>query len=549
MLFVTDLSRTALAQPSTTPFMTTKTDPYATKLHKRVDALLFVLIVLLIAFFLRTSARGEAILSVMPQPFWTSLQLFKAEPKMSLVLVVPNFVTQGQPNYAAANGADFSALMFSDSSNNGFTPMVAVPEKRSAPTGSANFEPDNAHRSSGSSGPSLADNWSKGAGVGSTIPSYSTGFGLISDNSSSATLETPQSETIAAAIDHSPRYAGEPEGVSSGRGATSGAAAQQSRSANTSAALTAPAASVAASFVKADSPQTIAALTIAQGAPDAITALFTWDGHGGSNSKWSNNVNWSGNVVPGTSGNDIAFGGINKLTPAMDAPYSILSLTFNSGAGAFNLTSNGTEILTLGAGGIINNSTTLQTITSPLVLGAAQIWNASSGALTINSSTVNTGGFGLTISGANNTTIANVVSNTGSLTKNGAGTLTLSGASTYSGGTFFGNSGGSTAGTLALGSSSVGAPGAVTSGPIGTGTLTLRGTGASSTIRSTNATARTINNAIVFSGTSIDIHYGSVGTGDLTFGGAANLGFGNRIFTIDNTNTTFSGVISGAGGG
>ena len=79
----------------TTHKMTTKSDPYATKMHKRVDALLFVLILLLIAFFLRTSARGEAILSVAPQPFWSTLNLFKPEPKLSLVLVAPSYLTPG----------------------------------------------------------------------------------------------------------------------------------------------------------------------------------------------------------------------------------------------------------------------------------------------------------------------------------------------------------------------------------------------------------------------------------------------------------------------
>ena len=90
--------------------MTTKADPYATKLHKRVDALLFVFIVLLILFVLRISARGEALLSVAPQPFWSTLSLFKPEPKLSLVLVVPNYLTQGQPDYRSANGPDFAAL-------------------------------------------------------------------------------------------------------------------------------------------------------------------------------------------------------------------------------------------------------------------------------------------------------------------------------------------------------------------------------------------------------------------------------------------------------
>ena len=48
------------------------------------------------------------IISVAPQPFWTTLNLFRAEPKVSLVLLAPAFVTQGQPDYATMNGVDFS---------------------------------------------------------------------------------------------------------------------------------------------------------------------------------------------------------------------------------------------------------------------------------------------------------------------------------------------------------------------------------------------------------------------------------------------------------
>jgi fibronectin-binding autotransporter adhesin len=155
----------------------------------------------------------------------------------------------------------------------------------------------------------------------------------------------------------------------------------------------------------------------------------------------------------------------------------------------------------------------------------------------------------LTVTATSDGIFSGIISGGGSLTKLGGGSLTLSIANTFSGGTFFGNASGTAAGTLALGVSSTGAPGAVTSGPVGTGTFTLRGTGASSTVRSTDATARTINNTIAFAGSNVDIHYGSSTTGDLTFGGTVSLGAAPRTFTVDNANTTFSGIISGASGG
>src|SRR5437868_7763939 len=167
---------------------------------------------------------------------------------------------------------------------------------------------------------------------------------------------------------------------------------------------------------------------------------YTWDGNGTNtgNGKWSTAVNWDANGIPvsNLATTDVVFGGTFHLTPLMDANYSIHQLTFASGAGAFNLSSNaGTEVLTIGTGGITNSSSNVQTISSPLVLGAAQTWNASTAGLTINSATVTNGGFLLTISGANNTSIAAAISGTGGLTKSGAGILTLNGttANTYTG--------------------------------------------------------------------------------------------------------------------
>lgn len=150
----------------------------------------------------------------------------------------------------------------------------------------------------------------------------------------------------------------------------------------------------------------------------------------------------------------------------------------------------------------------------------------------------------LSVTASSDAVLSGTITGAGSLTKTSGGIVTLSGANTYSGGTFFGGVTGSAAGTLALGSSTIGDPGAITSGPLGTGTLTLRGNGTGSTIRSTDATDRTINNAISFAGTSIDIHFGSSGTGNLSFGGAVDLNGGVRTFTVDNSNTTFSGAIS-----
>ncbi len=148
--------------------------------------------------------------------------------------------------------------------------------------------------------------------------------------------------------------------------------------------------------------------------------------------------------------------------------------------------------------------------------------------------------------------IAVVLQNGGSrqnsrLSKGFGGNQTLSGANTFSGGFTWGNPASqSSAGIISFGSSSIGGPGSVTSGPLGTGTFTIRNSGVASGsyLQSTDSTSRTISNAIAFGG-SLSFQYGR--TGDLIFDGAMALGTGNRTFTIGNTNTTFSGAISNSG--
>src|SRR6266478_286134 len=119
---------------------------------------------------------------------------------------------------------------------------------------------------------------------------------------------------------------------------------------------------------------TLASSFIAVSHVAAIT--YTWDGNGtnAGNGKWSTAVNWDANGIPvsNLATTDVLFGGNFHLTPLMDVNYSIHQLTFASGAGAFNLSSNSAttpETLTIGTGGITNSSSNVQSISSPLVLG------------------------------------------------------------------------------------------------------------------------------------------------------------------------------------
>ncbi|MDB5324444.1 MAG: hypothetical protein JWM57_13, partial [Phycisphaerales bacterium] len=178
--------------------------------------------------------------------------------------------------------------------------------------------------------------------------------------------------------------------------------------------------------------------------------------------------------------------------------------------------------------------------------GAVTVSGTGTLALGVNSDTVGvvalTGG---TISGTGTLTgtsydmqsgsVTAVVGGAGAvLTKSTSGTVTLAGASTYSGNTNLNE------GTLRLGSNSIGSIGAITSGPIGKGTLTLSG---GTTLSSSSATARSILNPITFAG---DVVIGDATlNGTVTFFDTGTL-TGARQLTIA-SNVQYTGVISDGG--
>lgn len=180
-------------------------------------------------------------------------------------------------------------------------------------------------------------------------------------------------------------------------------------------------------------------------APAAVTN-YIWDGNapfGNGSSRWSRFVNWSAtnsappaNNVRGLTNSDITFRGVLKLAPSMDRAYFIRSLTFDPTAGAFTLSSRGSQVLTIGAGGILNQSASTQTILSSLSLSNAQTWNAAAGNLVIRGG-VNLGANALTVAGTANVSLADLVQGSAQIIKLGNGNLTFGGtaANTYSGGT------------------------------------------------------------------------------------------------------------------
>ena len=189
-------------------------------------------------------------------------------------------------------------------------------------------------------------------------------------------------------------------------------------------------------------------------APMSLTVTIVnsvWGG-GGSDNNWSTNPNWTNGCAPGYSSQSVAFAGTTRLTPNMETNYNLTGITFNSGAGSFNIgTTNGT-MLTL-AGGVTNNSTSAQTLNVPVTLSGAQTFNAAAGNLTLGQALTN-GGNLVTVTGISNVTVNGTITGTGGLTKTGTGTLTLSGTNTFSG-NFAANAGGVNlaGGSMANGSS------------------------------------------------------------------------------------------------
>ncbi len=112
------------------------------------------------------------------------------------------------------------------------------------------------------------------------------------------------------------------------------------------------------------------------------------------------------------------------------------------------------------------------------------------------------------------------------IAKNGTGTLTLSANNSFSGGVIIDG------GTVAVGHNNA----------LGTGTLNLRNN-TNARIRSTDATARTLANAVTI---SLDSTFGAVGTGNLTFAGAVNAGSGAKTWTTTGITAAFSNAISGS---
>ena len=314
-------------------------------------------------------------------------------------------------------------------------------------------------------------------------------------------------------------------------------------------------------------------------AAEALTLNGTGaSGQNGALVNVSGNNTWAGAITLGSASTIASDSGTLTLSNTATIATAGFLATFNAAgnitangviSGTGGLTKVGAGTLTLGAADTYTGATTISAGT--LKLGVANAIGSSS-AVTDNA-TLDLGGFSDAIgslagtgtvtssaagsvtltAGADNTstTFSGLIQNgsgTVALTKTGTGTLTLSGANTYSGlttasaGTLILNGTNSSSGaTTMTGTSTILQLGSGANGGLASGLLSL-GAGR---IQSTDSGARTVSNAVQFTANTT---FGSSTTGALTFNGAVDLNGGTRSIDIQ-SNTTFNGVISGAGFG
>ena len=139
-----------------------------------------------------------------------------------------------------------------------------------------------------------------------------------------------------------------------------------------------------------------------------------WNGLAG-NAAWSSNLNWTNKAAPGLAGDSLEFAGTVNLSPDMNNNYSVTGITFDSGAGSFNIGSAESDTLTLtGSGMLVNNSVNAQTLNVPIADAGGGLTKAGNGLINLpgnntytGQTTVNAGA--LNISGTVASTVNTIV--------------------------------------------------------------------------------------------------------------------------------------------
>jgi len=270
----------------------------------------------------------------------------------------------------------------------------------------------------------------------------------------------------------------------------------------------------------------------ASGAPVTLTVGTSIDLQSGSAT--SANLVLAGTVgATKTTTGTVTLSGANTYTGTTSLNAGTLQIGVNSAGLVDAVTSGalGTGTLALNGGKLSSASGTGRSLLNATTVGGNVTLGdtANTGALTF-SAGFDLGNSVRTLTTESAVTLDGVVTS-GGIIKDGSSSLKLTTLNTYSSGTTL------NAGTLLISASSSGAVGAVTSGPVGTGTLALNG----GTFSSSGTFARTILNAVTIGG---DVTLGNgASTGALTFNAATDLVGNTRTLTTA-ADVIFNGILS-----
>ena len=268
----------------------------------------------------------------------------------------------------------------------------------------------------------------------------------------------------------------------------------------------------------------------------ASAASYTWNGASvtsGSTYNWNNTANWLGGSIAASGTDTVLY-----FNTGATSSGSTVTFSNDLASPPFQLNKIWVQVAS-GVGGFVTTGNQLQFMDNGLTAPSIVIDNivtsfSLNNNILLNTNLQVTG----TFSGGSSTTIAGLISGTGSIALNTTASPTVvfsTTTSTFSGGVTLSNC------QLALGASSVGSPGSVTSGPVGTGTLTLNG----GIVRTTSGGSRTINNALSIGG---NVQLGASGaTTVLTYGGTTTLiGTGvTRTLTLGASAVTGTAAVFG----